>query len=416
MTDRRTFLKGVASLLPAGVFLPLHKGFVAEVVDRTSEKITGRDYHKEIGVKPFIHAAGTPSTLGGRPMWPEVIEAMNYARKGPINMGELNNAAGKRIASLIGCEAAMVSGGACSSMTLGTAACITGKNRDFILRIPELSGMKDEVIIQKSHRYPYDHAVRACGVRLIEVETVKDLERAVNKKTAMMHFSYFHDRKGIIKIKEFAALGKKHHIPTLIDGSLSIPPWERLSEFLNFGFDLAAFSGGKALKGPYSAGLLLGRKDLIEAALLNNSPNSNSIGRGMKVSKEEILGMMVAVEVSLKYDYSMDMKRQSKLMKLISDKIESIPGVKTKLVVPEDEPDWPKLQVYWDKSVIRISATEVSKLLREGEPSVELMGGEGFDWPENLSWTNSEFIISPTNLKDDDVDILVRRIREVLRP
>ncbi len=326
-------------------------------------------------------------------MWPEVIEAMNYARKGPINMGELNNAAGKRIASLIGCEAAMVSGGACSSMTLGTAACITGKNRDFILRIPELSGMKDEVIIQKSHRYPYDHAVRACGVRLIEVETVKDLERAVNKKTAMMHFSYFHDRKGLIKLKEFAALGKKHHIPTLIDGSLSIPPWERLSEFLNFGFDLAAFSGGKALKGPYSAGLLLGRKDLIEAALLNNAPHMNTIGRGMKVSKEEILGMMVGVEVSLKYDYSLGIKRQRKLMKLITDKLESIPipGVKTEIVFPLNEPEWPKIRVYWDKSVIRLSSAEATKQLREGEPGVELMGG-GFD-----RRTDSEFIISVTS-------------------
>ena len=407
MTNRRTFLKGVAGILPAGVFLPVHKGYVAEVVDRISEKITGRDYHKEIGVKPFINAAGFPSTLGGRSMWPEVIEAMNYARKRPAKMKELNDAVGKRIASLIGCEAAMVSGGACSSMTLGTAACITGTNRDLILRVPDLSGMKDEVIIQKSHRNQYDHAVRNCGVRLIEVETVKDLERAVNKKTAMMFFSYWHDKKGIIKIKEFAALGKKHHIPTLIDGSLSVPPMERLSEYLNIGFDLAAFSGGKGLRGPYSAGLLLGRKDLIEAALLNNSPNSNTIGRGMKVSKEEILGVMVALEVSLKYDYSVDVKRQSKLIKLISDKINPIPGVKAKVYFPENEPDWPHLHIYWDKSVIRISAAEVSKQLSEGEPSVEL---HGFDL------TNNELEISASNLKDDEVDILVRRIKEVLRP
>ena len=407
MTNRRTFLKGVASILPAGVFLPVHKGYVAEVVDRISEKITGRDYHKEIGIKPFIHAAGTPSTLGGRPMWPEVIEAMNYARKGPAKMIELNEAVGKRIASLIGCEAAMVSGGACSAMTLGTAACITGTNRDFIRRVPDLSGMKDEVIIQKSHRNQYDHAVRNCGVRLIEVETVNDLERAVNKKTAMMFFSYFYDNDGRIKIKEFAALGKKHNIPMLIDGSLSIPPWERLSEYLNLGFDLAAFSGGKGLRGPYSAGLLLGRKDLIEAALLNNSPNSNSIGRGMKVSKEEILGTMVAVEVSLKYDYTLDIKRHNKLLKLISDKVESISGVKTQVVYMEDEPEWPKLRVYWDKSIIKKSSSEASKQLRGGEPSVEIQGS-------NL--TNNEFQISPTNLNFDDVDTLVRRIREILLP
>ncbi len=409
MTNRRTFLKGVAGILPAGIFLPVHKGFAAEVADRTSEKITGRDYYKEIGVKPFINIRGSSSSYGGRPMRPEVIEAMNYARKRSARMKELNDAVGKRIASLIGCEAAMVSAGACSAITLATAACITGTNRDLIIRVPDLSGMKDEVIVQKGHRNRYDHAVRNCGVRMIEVETVDDVKRAINKKTAMMYYSFYFRKDSKINMKEYAALGKKYHIPTFIDGAAYIPPMERLSEYLNLGFDLAAFSGGKGLHGPYSAGLLLGRKDLIEAALLNNSPNSNTIGRGMKVSKEEILGTMVAVEVSLKYDYSVDVKRHNKLLKFVYDKLESIPipGVKNKMDLPENENSRSGLRVYWDKSVIKKSVTEVSKQLLEGEPSVVM---------EFRDRTKNEFEIEAQMLKYDEVDILVRRIREVLRP
>ena len=196
MTARRTFLKGMTAL-PATAIFPFPEA--------EPESTTERDYFNEIGIKPFINAAAAYSALGGRNMWPAVVEAMEYARKRNVIMKELQDAVGKRIASLTGCEAAMVTSGATSAMTLGTAACLTGKDEERIRRVPDLSGMKSEVIIQKSHRYIYDHGVRNCGVRFVEVETTEDVERAINNDTAMMFFCRMQERHGKIKLKEYAA-------------------------------------------------------------------------------------------------------------------------------------------------------------------------------------------------------------------
>jgi len=400
MANRRLFLKGLASILPAGLLLKLQNSF-GSTQDTVS---SGRDYYKEIGIKPFINAAAAYSILGGRNMWPEVVEAMEYAGKRNVIMEELHDKVGKRIALLIGCEAALVSAGACSAMTLGTAACLTGKNEDFIRRIPDLRGMKKEVIIQKAHRFVYDHAVRNCGVRLIEIETVEDVKKAVNQETAMLFYNYSNNEQGKIKPKEFADLGKKYNIPTLIDGSNILPPVEILSKFLNLGFDLAAFSGGKGLRGPYSTGLLLGRKDLIEAARLNNSPNSDTIGRGMKVSKEEILGAMVAVEFSLKFDYSVEYVREGRLVNIIADKVSSIGGIRTEVIAAQSESGRPHLRLYWDKSVIKISVEEAKKQLAEGDPPIEVCA---------LELADGEFEIGTAMLKEEEIDTLVKCLKRV---
>ena len=316
MTDRRTFLKGI-TVLPATTMLSAQAG--CSPVD---ELAVDRDYFRELGVRPFINAAAAYSALGGRNMWAAVVEAMEYARNENVIMEELQEAVGKRLAELVGCEAAMVSGGATSSMTLGTAACITGTNLDFIRRVPDLRGLKNEVVVQKSHRNAYDHGVRNAGVHFIEVESAEELEGAINDNTAMMFYVYlfdvFSDEPSRIGLEEFAALGQKHGIPTMIDGSNTVPPMERLSEYIDAGFDLACFSGGKGLRGPYSAGMLLGRQDLIAAARLNSTPNADTVGRGMKVSKEEVLGMLAAVEFSQQYDYSVENVRETRLVNLFS--------------------------------------------------------------------------------------------------
>ena len=326
--DRRTFLKEM-SALSATTVLASGSAFAA-----AQETAPARDYYKEIGVKPFINAAAAYSAYGGRNMWPAVVEAMEYARKRNVIMEELHDAVGRRLASIIGCKAAMVTGGATSAMTLGTSACITGTNPELIRCVPDLRDMKNEVIIQKSHRYSSDHGVRSAGVHFVEVETIAELEAAINEKTAMLFFFFLNDAQGAINLKEFATLGQKHGIPTLIDGSNSVPPLGRLSEYLDAGFDLAAFSGGKGLRGPYSAGMLLGRSDLIEAARLNNSPHADTVGRGMKVSKEEVLGMLAAVEFSLTFDYSVENVRETRLTNLIADKLSFFPGITTKVSYP----------------------------------------------------------------------------------
>jgi len=384
-------------VLPVSAILPVRGA--------DSVAAAGRDYFKEIGIKPFINAAAAYSALGGRNMWPAVVEAMEYARKRNVIMKEMQDAVGKRIASMIGCEAAMVTSGATAAMTLGTAACLTGNNEELIRRVPDLRGMKNEVIIQKAHRYSYDHGVRNCGISFVEVNTIRDVEKAANQKTAMLFFCKMMESHGDIKLKEYAALGKAHNIPTLIDGSNTVPPLEGLSGYLNAGFDLAAFSGGKGLRGPYSAGFLLGRKDLVEAARMNNSPNSDTIGRGMKVSKEEILGMLAAVEYSLQFDYSVEMKRESRLVKIISGKVSSIPGIRTEVVHPPSEGGRPHLRLHWNKSDIPLSVEEARSRLEEGEPSIRTC---------YLGLSDGEFEIGTAMLKEEEIDVLVRRVRKVL--
>src|SRR3989449_3799850 len=208
-------------------------------------------------------------------MPPEIMEAINYASRHYVMLDELHDKVGERIAALVHSEAAMVTSGAASAMTLGTAAVLTGTDRQKIIDLPDLTNMKSEVIIQKSHRFGYEHAVRNCGVRLVEVETRDDLERAINEKTAMMLFYNNNNRAGRIQDEEFAQLGKKHAIPTFNDAAADVPPVDNFSKYTGMGFDLVAFSGGKGIRGPQMAGRLLGRTDLVEAARRTSRPNGN---------------------------------------------------------------------------------------------------------------------------------------------
>ena len=276
MWNRRHFLEVVSALpLVGGIFGSTTGAVMAAQTSRAK-----RDYFRELGVRPFINAAGTYTAMTSSLMLPEVMEAINYASQHYVMLDELHDRVGERIAAIVGCEAAMVTSGAASALTLGTAAVLTGTDRQKIVNLPNLAGMKSEVIIQKSHRFGYDHAVRNCGVRLVEVETREELEQAINEKTAMMLFYNANNYVGRIQDEEFVQLGKKHGIPTLNDAAADVPPVENLWKYTAMGFDLVAFSGGKGIRGPQSAGLLLGRKDLIAAARLNGPPNSDTIGRG----------------------------------------------------------------------------------------------------------------------------------------
>ena len=393
MPDRRSFLQTAAGL-------PLIGGLFSSAAARAPR----RDYFRELGVRTFINAAGTYTALTGSLMPPEVKEAWEYASRKYCVLDELHDAVGRRIAELIGCEAAMVTAGAASALTLGTAACITGTNPDFIRRLPDTTGMKNEVIIQKSHRFGYDHAVRNCGVRLIEVETVEELERAIHERTAMMLFLNYADPAGRIKAAEFAQLGRKHNIPTFNDCAADVPPVENLSRYLKMGFDLVTFSGGKGLRGPQSAGLLLGRKDLIEAARLNTCPHADTIGRGMKVNKEEMLAMMVAVELYLKRDHAAHWREWERRVKCIADYASSVPGVTTEVWVPEIANHVPHLRITWDPQRVKISVPEVVKRLRQGEPSIEVVPG-----------SRDQLVVGVWMMEPGEERIVARRIREILR-
>ncbi|SVC18987.1 uncharacterized protein METZ01_LOCUS271841, partial [marine metagenome] len=264
-TNRRNFLTGL------GVTLPLSSALGKNPFTKKADRTT--NHFKELSVPSFINAIGPYSSLGGAEMWPEVIEAMDYAINHKIRVSELHDAVGKRIAELLGTESAMVSAGATSAIILGTAACMTMGDEVKMERLPNTSGMPNEVIILKSHRYLYDRSIKAPGARLIEVETADDIRAAINDKTAMMFYLLNRPEKQKVRLAEYVALAKEFDIPSFCDAATTVPPISNIFDTVDAGFDLICYSGGKGLRGPYSAGLLMGRADLVSIARLNGSPN-----------------------------------------------------------------------------------------------------------------------------------------------
>ncbi len=402
MPNRRTFLQAMSSL-------PVIGGLFNSTAVAAVAKTAGRDYFKELGVRPFINAAGTYTALTASLMHPETMAAINYASKHFVTLNDLHDAVGKRIASLVHSEAAMVTSGAASALTLATAACLTGKDPERIKNLPNLAGMKSEVLIQKTHRVGYDHAIRNCGIKLIEIETAAELENAVNGKTAMMFFLNDSDPKGQIKAAQFVELAKKHNIPTLIDCAADVPPTENLWKFTKMGFDLVAFSGGKGLRGPQSSGLLLGRKELIEAARMNASPNGDTIGRGMKVNKEELVGMMAALEVYLKRDEAAEWKEWERRAKLIIDSVTAVSkATKGEVYVPPVANHVPTVRIKWEKAALKLLADDVRKQMREGNPSIEITPGSSPAKAET-----QEFSVGVWQLQPGEAEIVAKRLREI---
>jgi uncharacterized pyridoxal phosphate-dependent enzyme len=366
MWSRRRFLESVAGIPALGGGLAA----AAAPAEAAAAAKPARDYFRELGVRPFINAAGTYTAMTASLMPPPVMDAINYASKHYVMLDELHDRVGERIATLVHAEAAMVSSGAASALTLATAAVLTGTDRQKIGDLPNLSGMKSEVIIQKAHRFGYERAVRNCGVQLVEVESRADLERAVSDRTAMMLFYNNNNREGQIRDEEFVELGRKHSIPTLNDAAADVPPVENLWKYTAMGFDLVAFSGGKGIRGPQSAGLLLGRKALIAAARQNASPNGNAIGRGMKVNKEEMVGMLAALELFVGKDHAAETREFESRADRIKKAAESVRGVTAEIFVPEVANHVPHVRVSWERTVIPVAPAAIVRTLQDGEPSI----------------------------------------------
>jgi L-seryl-tRNA(Ser) seleniumtransferase len=378
---RRGFMTGISSL--TAMILGSRKLPAANITSSVKESPvmgfgqTGNVYD-ELGVTTVINGQGTMTMLGGSLMRPEVESVMALAGSHFVNIPELEVAAGKRITEMLKLPAdysALVTCGAAAAMLSGLAGILTRDNPQFIRQLPDLTGMKSEVIIQKSHRNPFDHQLRATGIRLVEVVDRDDLRKTVNEKTAMMHFSNFANAAGQIKVDEWAKLGKEYKVPTFIDAAADTPPVSHLWDYANMGYDLIAFSGGKAIRGPQCAGLLVGRKDLVSYALLNNSPHEDTLGRSQKVGKEEIVGMVKALECYLQENHEALNKEWQHRLELVSAEVSKVPGVTTKFYVPDIANHVPHMEIRWDK---RISATprEVNAALRKGQPAIVLSTGE----------------------------------------
>src|SRR5919112_3139367 len=258
--------------------------------------------YASLGVRPVINGVGVVTVLGGSIMPPEVIRAMEEASRFFIPLPELEKKVGERIAELLQAPAAMVTCGAASAITVGTAACLSQGDPAKLRQLPNRDGIRYEVIQQKSHRSGYEHQMELCGAKIVTVQTRQELESAINERTGMMFFLNKAEFDGEIKSDEFIAIGKQRGIPTMNDAASDATPKENLWKYTKQGFDLVIFSGGKALRGPQATGLLLGRKDLIEASFPAMSPYGG-IGRGMKVGKEELCGVLAAVERYLKVDH-----------------------------------------------------------------------------------------------------------------
>lgn len=396
MRNRRRFLQMLSTI-------PFFGGLTGYALPQLA---ASRNMLAELGVQPIINAAGTYTMFTATLMWPEVVQAIQSTSENFVRLEELHDAVGRRIASRLGSEAAMVTSGAAGALTVGTAACITGTDEERILRIPDTTGMKNEVIIQKTHRFPYDHAVRNCGVRLVEVETRGELESAINDRTALMLFLNKAENAGQIGMEEFVELGRKHGVPTFNDAAADVPPVDNLTRYIKTGFDLVTFSGGKGIRGPQSAGLLLGRKDLIEAARRNTLPHSDTLGRGLKVNKEEMVGMLVALERYLEHDHEADWQTWQGWAEKIASAARSVSGVEAEVFIPEIANAVPHVRVRWDSDQISSAPFEIAKRLREGDPSIEVVPqGEKADDLQLSSWT----------LQPGEVEIVARRLQEALQ-
>ena len=379
--NRRGFLSGIATAVSL-VFFP-RALFAKNRTNRNNLSITGfgesGNPYEELGVTTVINAQGTMTMLGGSLIRPEVGVVMAQASQHFVSIPALEEAAGKKIAEMLKLSdgyTALVTSGAAAAMQSGLAGILTGDNESFIKQLPDLTGMKSEVIIQKSHRNPFDHQLRATGAKLVEIETREQLRAAVNERTAMMHFTNFANEAGQINVDEWPKLAKEYKIPCFNDAAADTPPVSHLWDYTSMGYDLVAFSGGKAIRGPQCAGLLIGRKDLIRFALLNNSPHEDTLGRGQKVGKEEILGMIKALELYLQEDHDALTKEWQDRLDLISREITRVPGVSTSFFTPDIANHVPHMQITWD-SRIRLTPQDASQLLRSSKPSIVTGGGEG---------------------------------------
>src|SRR5580700_10296846 len=381
--NRRGFL-GSLGVMAGSILAPRKLFSWNRPASAASTRVTGFGQtgspYEELGVTTVINCEGTMTMLGGSLPHPELEAVMTMAGRHFVSIPELEVAAGKRIAEMLKLPdgyTALVTSGAAAAIQSGLAGILTGGNQSLIRQLPNLSGMKSEVIIQKSHRNPFDHQLRSTGIKLIEIETVDQLRAAINDRTAMMHFSNFANAAGQIKVDEWVRLAKHYNVPCMNDAAADAPPASQLWDYTRMGYDLVTFSGGKAIRGPQCAGMLLGRTEMVANALLNNSPHEDTLGRSQKVGKEEIIGMVKALELFLAEDHEALAKEWQARLEAIAREITKVPSVSTSFFVPDIANHVPHMSITWDASRISLTPQQASRLLRSSKPSIVIGAGEG---------------------------------------
>lgn len=410
--DRRSLLKLLPNIGAAG--------FISYPVNRSTEFLkpskntasAGADIYTALGVKPLINARGTVTIVGATRMLSEVKEAMDAATQQYVQIDELMDAAGQRLAKLTGAEWGCVTSGASAAITFGTLACVTGGDPDKLWQVPNLHGMKDEVIIPSYSRTAYECAARSVGVRMIEVSNLAELKHAIGPRTAMiLVLTGSRSAEGELSIREMAKVANPYGIPILADAAAEelVVPNPHLAQ----GADMVAYSGGKCLRGPQCAGLLIGRKDLVKAASMCSAPH-HGYGRGHKVGREEIIGMLTAVEMWFKRDHEEENRQWTHWLKQIADKIRDLPGIAWEITQPGSRLSnrFPGLQVKWDTNIIPLTGYDLENILWNGEPRIAVSGAGSFlPFPPNMQ---PNIQINPSQLAAGEERIIADRLYEVL--
>lgn len=370
----------------------------------TASTLVKRDLIQELGLRTFINAYGVYTTHTASLMPEEVMEAINAASKKYVLINDLQDKVGERIAEMCHAESAMVTSGCWSALVLGTAGILTGMDKAKVAKLPDVSDFeRNEVILQKTHSGSYDHALTNTGIKRVFVETLEEFEKAVSSKTAMTWFYNEADPWGKIGREEWLRISKRHKIPAMIDIAADVPPVENLWKFNDMGYDVVCVSGGKAIRGPQSAGILMGRKEIIAAARLSAPPGGANIGRGMKVNKEEIFGMYAALDRFIKLDHGKEWQMWEDRAKVILNAVSKVKGVKAEIFVPPIANVTPTLRISWDQSVIKLTPKDMTLNLRNGVPSIEA--------PKSI---NDAMILSVWMMQPGEEKIVARRFTEEL--
>lgn len=420
--SRRGFFR-LSSSLAAGLGLaPFVSSVKAHSSAATSEvPADGEDYYAKLGVRTIINAAGTYTTLTAACMPPEVLAAVQKSALHPVVLRDLQQKAGEYIARRLRCEGAVVTSGASGAITLAAAACLQYANNASIFDMPQaIDGMKNQVIVQRAHRYEYDRAMYLCGARVTEVVTLDDYKRACAAGNAVMtnFFNAAEDEDGIagtaqIGREEWLRVAHEYKIPCHLDAAADMPPISNLWKYTGMGFDLVAFSGGKGMRGPQNAGLLLGRKVLTDLAQANNNP-ADGVGRGMKVAKEQIVGMVAAVDWVLSHTEESMQGDYQKRADLIADAMKGIPSVKTETVVPRIANHVPHLLIRFDPAVIGKTTAQIVEELRAGTPSIELNPNTGQKPNQGIPADANTLVVGVWMLQPGEDAIVAHRIHAAL--
>jgi L-seryl-tRNA(Ser) seleniumtransferase len=417
--SRRRFFRWTTSLAAAVSTIPLLRS--QDGLADSTLQAGGEDYYDKLGVAKIINAAGTYTTLTAACMPPQVLAAVQKAALHPVRLHELQMKAGEYIAQRLKCEGAVVTSGASGAISLATAACLQYANHTTPLAMPQaIEGMKNQVIVQRAHRYGYDHAIFLCGARVTEVVTLDEYKRACDAGSAIMtnFFNAAEDEDGIagsaqIGREEWLRVAHEHNIPCHLDAAADMPPISNLWKYTGMGFDLVAFSGGKGMRGPQNAGLLVGKKHLTDLAHQNNNPN-DGVGRGMKVAKEQIVGMVAAVDWVLSQTEESMQGDYRKRADLIAQAVKDIPSVTTETVTPRIANHVPHLLIRFDPGVTGVTTEQIVTVLRNGDPSIELNPNTGHEPNQGIPSDKNTLVVGVWMLQPGEDAIVANRIRAAL--